>query len=458
MNRHERRRQEKELAKSGAAAGDPRLAPLERRAVAAFEAGRLDEALAQARRLMALVPARADLHAFAGMVALKAGDPAAAAAHFAAAVERRPDYPEAHHNLGRARRALGDLAGAIQCFRNVAALRPDLASAHGHLADALAAAGELAGAAEAYRRALALAPAVAEARRNFGMALQRLGRLDEAEGAFARAIETKPDWPLPYANLVVLLLQQGRAGEAVEICDRWTARMPGCVQAVALTCIALNEAGAVERHRALLDFDRFVQVRDWGAPPGYDSLAAFNRALVAHVLAHPTLGVPPRDDPTYHHPNLAITQELLDGAPGPMAALETMIRAAIDDYRRTVPRAPRHIFLENWPARWQLATWATKLEGEGNLDPHIHLEGYLGGAYYPELPAIVSDAAAGEAGWFELGGALAEVPVRAPRAVRRVQPKEGRMILFPGYFSHATVPFKSPQRRISIAFDMKPAG
>ena len=40
--------------------------------------------------------------------------------------------------------------------------------------------------------------------------------------------------------------------------------------------------------------------------------------------------------------------------------------------------------------------------------------------------------------------------------VRRIQPREGRMLLFPGYFFHNTVPFASAERRISIAFDLVP--
>jgi hypothetical protein len=38
--------------------------------------------------------------------------------------------------------------------------------------------------------------------------------------------------------------------------------------------------------------------------------------------------------------------------------------------------------------------------------------------------------------------------------VHRLQPREGRLLIFPGYFFHNTIPFVSTQRRISIAFDL----
>jgi hypothetical protein len=39
---------------------------------------------------------------------------------------------------------------------------------------------------------------------------------------------------------------------------------------------------------------------------------------------------------------------------------------------------------------------------------------------------------------------------------RVLKPHEGIMVLFPAYLYHGTVPFKSDQRRICVAFDVIP--
>jgi hypothetical protein len=39
---------------------------------------------------------------------------------------------------------------------------------------------------------------------------------------------------------------------------------------------------------------------------------------------------------------------------------------------------------------------------------------------------------------------------------RAVQPKIGRLVLFPSYFWHGTVAFRAPQSRTTIAFDAVP--
>jgi hypothetical protein len=205
---------------------------------------------------------------------------------------------------------------------------------------------------------------------------------------------------------------------------------------------------------ALFDFDRFVQVIDWEAPEGYASLADFNAALVRHVESHPSLKVPSTDHPTYHHPALEITAELLTEPRGPLAALETLMRRGIARYLETVPREPPNGFIDHFPKRWRLTAWATRPKGWGNLVPHVHLDGYLGGVYYPLLPAVIGQAGQGEAGWFELGRPPDDLGCKAPPLARRIQPKEGRMLLFPGYMFHNTVPFTSSETRISIAFDL----
>ena len=164
--------------------------------------------------------------------------------------------------------------------------------------------------------------------------------------------------------------------------------------------------------------------------------------------------MPPKDHPTYHNDALEITGELLVEPKGPMAAFETMMKSAVAHDLESVARHPPHPFLENFPRKWTLASWATRLNGQGNLDPHIHFSGYLGGVYYPLLPGIVARGDQGGAGWFELGRPPERFACQAEPLVRRIQPQEGRLLLFPGYFYHNTIPFSATERRISIAFDV----
>jgi len=435
------------------AAPPPEIIALQQQAGALLQAGRLDDALIVARQILAIQPRRADVHAFAGMVALRMGDPETATEHYRAAITHEPQFFEAHYNLGRALQQRGELDAAADAYRNAITIKPDLAPAHHNLGNTLMALGRHADAADAYAHTLELAPDAADSQRNLGLALQKLERYEEAEEAFRAALLARPDWNEAHNNLTDTLLAKGDAAGAVAAAAAWLAALPGNVAAMSYHCAALNELGDKKRLRYWLDFDGLVRTRRYTDIPGYDSLADFNAALVEHVRNHPTLKVPPEDDPTYHHPSLWITEELLAGEKGPMATLEQIILEAIADYRATIKAPPDHPFLAQWPERWHLTAWGVVLEGEGNLAPHLHLEGYLGGCYYPQLPDVVADEEA-KGGWFQLGRPPDAMPLKAAHETIEIQPHEGLMVLFPGYYYHATVPFKSPQRRVSIAFDV----
>jgi uncharacterized protein (TIGR02466 family) len=135
-----------------------------------------------------------------------------------------------------------------------------------------------------------------------------------------------------------------------------------------------------------------------------------------------------------------------------------MFNQAVADYLATMgQRDPAHPFLVDPPRRWRLTSWATVLDRQGNLLPHVHFDGFISGVYYPKIPDGVSTGPEhGEAGWFELGRPPDEYRCTVMPEVRTVQPRAGRMLLFPSYFYHRTVPFESAEVRISIAFDALP--
>ena len=440
-------------AQPGGDAG--RFQTLQQQAMLAYRARRLDDALGFAREMCKLQPERADVLAFAGMIALELGDADEAARLYRSAVDRRPDFAEAHYNLGNAWMRLKRTSEAAEAFARAAALKPELVQAHNNLGNALHALGRHLEAAEAYRRVLRIDPDALEVRRNLGIALEKGGERGQAIDAYRTILAKRPDWSLAYSNLANALLMAGDARGTAEACERWLAISPSNMEALALKGLALYQAGEVEAARHLLDFD-FVRTFMVPVPPGYRSIEEFNAALVDYTLAHPTLHVPEEADPHYHHPALAITATFFGPKEGPAAALEAITREAVRDYLAGLPPKSNHQYLTKPPRRWEFASWAAVLHFQGNLTPHIHMDGYVSGVYYPLLPDIVGHPEHGHAGFFELGRPPADFPITAETATLPVQPKPGMMILFPSYFYHSTIPFVSDQRRVSIAFDVMP--
>jgi hypothetical protein len=97
------------------------------------------------------------------------------------------------------------------------------------------------------------------------------------------------------------------------------------------------------------------------------------------------------------------------------------------------------------------------MDSDGFHDTHFHPPGWLSGTYYPALPPERDLQGDDGAGYIEFGRSLYSLPTTVEPATRTVQPREGMVVLFPSYFGHRTIPFKSEEKRISIAFDAVPA-
>lgn len=98
-------------------------------------------------------------------------------------------------------------------------------------------------------------------------------------------------------------------------------------------------------------------------------------------------------------------------------------------------------------------SWSVRLAGAGFHAPHTHVLGWLSSAFYVSLPERMGDP---PAGWLSLGAPPPELGL-AVNPCRRVEPRPGRLALFPSTMWHSTEPFASGER-LTIAFDIAPPG
>ena len=106
--------------------------------------GHPDDGIALIRHALALAPDSPKGHNGLGVALHEAGDRDGAISHYRRALELAPDYPEAMSNLGAALQERGDFDAAIHRLQAAIALGPDSAEAHTNLATTLLAAGDLA--------------------------------------------------------------------------------------------------------------------------------------------------------------------------------------------------------------------------------------------------------------------------------------------------------------------------
>jgi protein O-GlcNAc transferase len=206
-------------------AAGPGIVELLRQGAAHQEAGRLDEAEALYRRVLAIDPARGEGHVRLANLLEGRGRLEEAVASWREAIRLMPDrQAQLHNRLGNTLAALNHLDQALTEYDHALRSNPRSAVAQYNLAHLLNRLGRLEEAAERYRRAIALEPGFAAAHNNLGHVLNRLGRHEEAARCCREALRLRPGDPAAQNNLGNALAGLARFEEA-EACYREALRL-----------------------------------------------------------------------------------------------------------------------------------------------------------------------------------------------------------------------------------------
>lgn len=206
-------------------------------------AGRLQQAEAIYRDLLAREPNDPDALHLLGVIAHQLGQHKTAVALIERATGVNPNVPDYHNNLGQALSALQRLDAAVAAYEQALALRPDYAETHNNLGMALQEQGKTAEAIAAFERAVIVKPDFCEAYYNLGNALQESGKLTEAIAAYQRAIKLEPDDAEAHNNLGIAFAAQRRMTEAIATFERALVLNPNSAETYNNLGNALMEQG-----------------------------------------------------------------------------------------------------------------------------------------------------------------------------------------------------------------------
>jgi len=190
------------------------------------QAGRLAEAEAIYRQILAVNACDPDCLHLLGMIELQRGNHELAVSMIRQAIANMPDEAAYHSNLGIIFQTQGKLDEAAACFEHALGLNPGWAEVHINLGNILQLQGRLDEAAACQQRALILKPECAEAHSNLGNIRQAERKLPEAVALFEQALALRPNYVDAHNNLGTALLEQDKIDEAVAHFERALALMP----------------------------------------------------------------------------------------------------------------------------------------------------------------------------------------------------------------------------------------
>ncbi len=174
-------------------------------------AGRLAEAAAAYRQILALRPDRAEVWNNLGNVLKDQGKFDEAAVQYERAVALNPGLLQTYNNLGNVLREQGKLDEAVARYEQAIAPRPELAEAYDNLGKVLKEQGKFKEAAARYEQALALRPDFAEA--HYNRSDLKTFRPGDPDLAALEALAT--DNRLPPAKMLYIHFALGKALEDV---------------------------------------------------------------------------------------------------------------------------------------------------------------------------------------------------------------------------------------------------
>ena len=434
------------------------------------------EALAAHDHALGLGLDAADAHYNRGNSLQSLGRGNEALASYATALARDPQHALALYDSARLRWRLGH-ADFTQDLDAAASAAPHSALAPGIKGRLLLRAGRDEQAAIAYAQAVARADTAAY-HDGLGQALARLGRFDEALAAHRRAVALTPEHAAVHISHAASLLRAGDVAQAAQVAETAVRLDPMDQQAWAFLGLAWRVAGEEAGEKAggragentnardprdawLNDYQEHVQVYDLAPPEGFADTASFNLAL-ASALAPMHSDAQAPVDQTLRQGSQTLGDIFEQGQPLVML-LKERIAQAVQRYIAhldTLPSDDGHPLLGRTSSRWRFAdSWSSRLDSGGFHTPHVHPHGWISSCYYVALPTVMvasEGAATSQAGWIQFGAPDLAVPGHALTARRAVQPKVGRLVLFPSFMWHGTVPFTDTQPRLTVAFDVMP--
>lgn len=135
--------------------------------------------------------------------------------------------------------------------------------------------------------------------------------------------------------------------------------------------------------------------------------------------------------------------------------LKQKISEAVTSVMHGMPRGTVHKVYSRANRRHEFSgSWSVRLNRGGFHTNHFHPMGWLSSAFYVQVPQDM-DNHHQKAGWFKYGETYLDLGDKET-IEGYIEPKVGRLVLFPSYYWHGTVPFNSDIPRITVAFDVVP--
>lgn len=417
-----------------------------------YRTKRLQDAAKWFKEAIHLQPSMPDNFFNLGKVLNDLGSYEEAETQYQAALAINPSHMLALNNLGNLLLSRDETEQAIGLFKTAIDSDPNHPFAYHNLANAFLKKGDPAAALSTTEQGLVHSPKNHLLWFVRGNSLLHKKQWVEAIAAYQKAQQGGSIPGLKF-NLGICYLMEKSAKHALACFEEALLYEPRRMDIHAYKAIALTESAQIAEASVILDYDRLLKQSSILDAEGYPDWGTYAEALTQDILSHPSLEWERSTTATRGGGH---TGSLLENPTPVLQATERMIRREVDHYISTLPSDTYPAFLSLKPRRYYINLWAVVIEETGYQIPHLHSSGWLSGVFYLQVPSSIRADDARHAGWIEFGQPGYDLPYSGKYTLKKIFPEPGKLMLFPSYVFHRTIPTIGKDRRISVAFDIVP--
>jgi tetratricopeptide (TPR) repeat protein len=382
-----------------------------------YAQGELQQALVAANKMLEGFPRSIILYNILGVLYARSMQYDVAIDNYKKAIIIKPDYSEAHYNMGNALKQKGDLDAAIVSYKNAISLKPSYVDAYFNMGNVSKLKGDLDAAVESYKNAINLKPDHADAYNNMGTALQDRGDLVAAIERYKQAINIRPDYGEAYAGIGEVYLTLGdyiKSADFYEMSVKFIAdgsAMLEKTQSMLLkTLYFLDDKLRFYRH-----LDKLKGLDQKNAIIGSFSCRASGKYGVKSdngFCSHPMDYIFEKSllkdcnfEKTFVNPAKKVLESdkvakkkqplLLNGhqTAGNLFATDSHFRTNVKSFIDQEIGKYRHKFkdslegfITHWPSDYIIYGWLVSMKSGGAIRPHMHENGWISGSIYINVP------------------------------------------------------------------------
>ena len=421
-----------------------------------------------------------------------------------------PNSAEVLNLIASATFKRGRITNCLKFYDRALKIQPNLAEAHNNMGFVSSSLNEFSSACDSFKRAIILNPNYEEAFNNYGLALSIIGQQDNAVSCFKMSLYAYPDFFDALINLGIALTEIGREEEAILCFQKLLESKYQDDRIHHNFGIALYKVGKYKDAEKQFIFSELNKSKYYLLRCQFlrGDQKLFHRTLdklIQNNEVHPMLGSlcdrasqrfaiktknPFCENPIENFEKIDLTkkynfemefvtpvskilnnrklsfkrQKLLKNGRQTdgnlflkyrktLSGILSILGKEIEFYRQNPFRSQQN-FIKKWPEKFKLLGWLITMENYGKLAPHIHDEGWLSGCLYINVPPKESPTSGNLVVCLDDDGSSLN-PDKNTKKIIHV--KTGDLCLFPASLLHYTIPFRSKEQRIVLAFDVVPS-